>query len=285
VADDRRLVQKRRALRLQLGERGVDVVDLEADMEQALALLLDPLRGADVVCKEVIRLMDADAKARDEALAAARGVAANQNTVMDIKQKLQQAATGSNFETRKTVENFVNTWFPQKAVDFAKWASGKDFNKADVKFDVAKQLLQLSLQQEAAMPGVRSGVGMSELMGNASPNPNMPEKAIHDMLNAIMVRNQAIRDYGEGFDSRVRPRADAWRTDNIKNPYAPVLPEWEGEWKSTGRHAPQVYKLALDMMNGTSRDELVQRYGSLSRDQQAEAARVINRIDPSWRPK
>jgi hypothetical protein len=45
VADHRRLVQQRRALGLQLGQGRVDVVDLEADVLEALPLLGDPLRG------------------------------------------------------------------------------------------------------------------------------------------------------------------------------------------------------------------------------------------------
>src|SRR5216684_523820 len=45
VADHRRLVQKRRALRLKFSERGIDVFDLEADVVEALALFGQPLRG------------------------------------------------------------------------------------------------------------------------------------------------------------------------------------------------------------------------------------------------
>jgi hypothetical protein len=39
VADHRGLVEERRALGLQLGERGVDILDLEADVKKALPLL------------------------------------------------------------------------------------------------------------------------------------------------------------------------------------------------------------------------------------------------------
>ena len=46
MADARRLVAQLYALRLQFGERAVDVLDLEADVEQALALFGDPLVDA-----------------------------------------------------------------------------------------------------------------------------------------------------------------------------------------------------------------------------------------------
>jgi hypothetical protein len=46
MTDPRCLVAQPNPFRLQFGERAVDVLDLEADMEQSLALLGDPLVDA-----------------------------------------------------------------------------------------------------------------------------------------------------------------------------------------------------------------------------------------------
>ena len=46
MAGARRLVAQLHALGAQFGQRRVDVLDLEADMEQALATITDPFRGA-----------------------------------------------------------------------------------------------------------------------------------------------------------------------------------------------------------------------------------------------
>ena len=46
MADTRFLVEQLHALLAQLVERAVDILDLEAKMEQALAFLLDPFRRA-----------------------------------------------------------------------------------------------------------------------------------------------------------------------------------------------------------------------------------------------
>jgi hypothetical protein len=112
----------------------------------------------------------------------------------------------------------------------------------------------------------------------------MPEKAISDLLNAMLIRNQAIKDYGSGLYQQVMPSASAWIDDNIKNPYHPKEAAWQEQWNENGVHAPTIYQAATDMMNGATFQTMSERYGKLSPEQQKEIGNIIRRADPSFVP-
>lgn len=245
-----------------------------------------PIGGESMVSEDKARI-DEDYAAAHEAQTAGRQAGAQTMTIMDLQHRLSNIAPGSGGEWRAQMENWINTNMPQRLHDWTRWATGHDFNDAADRSAAIKEFTALALQQEAQMPGVRSGIGLAEMNAHASPNINMPEKTISDLTNAMLVRNQAIKDYGEGFQPLIDPRYAAWRTPTggMPAPYKPVRPEWDQEWnKADSIHAPIVYQAATDMLNGHTGAEMDKWYGKLTKDQQAEVAHIILRINPQWHP-
>jgi hypothetical protein len=137
------------------------------------------------------------------------------------------------------------------------------------------------------MGGVH-GIGLAEMNAHASPHAGMPEETISDLLHAGLVSNQAVLDHAQGLTAKLTPRYMAWRNTKeggMPAPYVPASPELEAEWKDPkGIHAPAVYQLATDALNGRSADELTKWYGKLTSEQRAEAEAIIRRVDPQWVP-
>jgi hypothetical protein len=236
--------------------------------------------GAAVSLPVQAEFVRSESKAATDAQSA--GVLASRQTptILDLRHRLSNIAPGSGDVWRDNLQRYM----PDKAQKFVTWLTGHKLDTAADRDAARKEFLNLALAQEAAMPGVRSGIGLSEMMTHASPNPNMPEKAISDLLNAMLIRNQAIKDYGSGLYQQVMPSASAWIDDNIKNPYHPKEAAWQEQWNENGVHAPTIYQAATDMMNGATFQTMSERYGKLSPEQQKEIGNIIRRADPSFVP-
>jgi hypothetical protein len=240
--------------------------------------------GAAVSLPVQAEFVRSESKAATDAQSA--GVLASRQTptILDLRHRLSNIAPGSGDVWRDNLQRYAETYMPDKAQKFVTWLTGHKLDTAADRDAARKEFLNLALAQEAAMPGVRSGIGLSEMMTHASPNPNMPEKAISDLLNAMLIRNQAIKDYGSGLYQQVMPSASAWIDDNIKNPYHPKEAAWQEQWNENGVHAPTIYQAATDMMNGATFQTMSERYGKLSPEQQKEIGNIIRRADPSFVP-
>lgn len=231
--------------------------------------------------------IDSDYAAAHDAQTAGRAATTQTMTVMDVLHRLPNIAPGAGGEWRAGMERLMYAVAPQRFQDWVQWATGHKFEDAIDRDAAIKEFTSLALQQESQMPGVRSGIGLAEMNAHASPNINMPEKTIHDLLNAILVRNQAVKDFGEGFAGQIAPRYQAWRqpTGGAPPAYMPVQPEWEAEWnRADSAHAPIVYQAAVDLMNGHSQQELEKWYGHLNPAQQKEVGDIVRRANPQFRP-
>jgi hypothetical protein len=241
--------------------------------------------GGDTQIAQDQKRIDEDYAAQHEAQLAARQANAPMSMITDLSHRIQNIAPGAGGEFRAEVEEAMREWSPGIVQRWTKWATGHDFNDSSDRFAAMKEFTTLAIAQEAQMPGVRSGLGLTQLNQHASPNINMPEKAIHDLLNAMLVRNQSIKDFAAGFQPLIEPRYQAWRspTGAMPSPYKPVQPEWEQEWnKASGIHSPRVYQAATDVLNGHDHEDLAKWYGKMSPEQQAEVKRIVRDVDPQY---
>jgi len=223
--------------------------------------------------------LNRDYAAATEARTNAAVLQRNNPTILDVRNRLQEIHPGAGFDTRAAFNNIIQTWMPERMQDWLHWATGKKLDTPEQQAAAIKEFLVLATQQEAQMPGVRSGLGLTQLMQHASPSGTMPQETIRQLLNAMLVRNQAVQDFAQGY-TRMDQRAEAWRQDNVNNPYTPVQPELEGEWTKTGGvHSAKVYQAATDILNSHSFGDWAQRY-KLTQAEANEAAAIAMRADP-----
>jgi hypothetical protein len=208
-------------------------------------------------------------------------------TTLDLLHRLPSIAAGSGTEWRNNLIRLGDTWLSKGWQEDMKDYLHLDFSSARDRDAAVKESTKLALQQEAQMGGVH-GIGLAEMNAHASPHAGMPEETISDLLHAGLVSNQAVLDHAQGLTAKLTPRYMAWRNTKeggMPAPYVPASPELEAEWKDPkGIHAPAVYQLATDALNGRSADELTKWYGKLTSEQRAEAEAIIRRVDPQWVP-
>src|SRR5262249_6403947 len=132
---------------------------------------------------------------------------------------------------------------------FAKHFTNFDFKTLEQREAFIKEAINLATQQEAALPGVRPGYGLTQLMQHATPNLNMQQGTVKELTNWMLVGHQITKDYADGLNTAVtnyQTGRDKWSGE-----YNPVKREFDKTWTASDSiHAPVVYEAAANLLNG-----------------------------------
>jgi len=163
-----------------------------------------------------------------------------------------------------------------------KWLS-TDFKNEAQRQEFIKQSIRVLTQQEAQLPGVRTGIGLSEFMKPGSVNIDMEKATADQLINFAMVGAQRTLDYYQDMNDRVTKAGIAYRNDPLGTPYQPIERQVNTEYTAGDTiHSLKVYEAAYRVMNGDRNWNEQLGDGPMGREQQAEAVRIARRIIPNW---
>lgn len=232
--------------------------------------------------------IQADNAAVDAANNAAISAQGSQRVVQDMLDRtprLQAAGAfgpASEFRTRAlaAIHGILGTQpMPedlQKAFD--KWG---DFSAQPDREAFIKEATQLALQQEAAMPGVRSGIGLAAMIGKGTPSMDMQGDTVRELLNRMLLGHIMTQDYANGLRDHVEDAQG--KVDLNVQRYDPAQRDYDREWTNpNGMHSAGVYLGAASLLTDDGKNPNWKAH--LSPDQQRAAVQLAMRADPDWHP-
>jgi hypothetical protein len=218
----------------------------------------------------------------------AQGAAA---VVLDLRQRAQAdpAAFGTAGDWRSSIGNALQTFGPQWADNFTKWATDNKIDPSSTagRQAMAKEFFSLVTNAEQQLGG-RPGAMLTQYFSKAMPNINMQGDAVKEMLNFVLVGNQMARDYAQGaaahFNTANANFPPPAGVDPLASRYQP-LAVYDENWTAPGAtSSPNVYEAASNILNGRPYDVWSKGLTrAQAADQQAEALRIALRADPSFR--
>lgn len=192
------------------------------------------------------------------------------------------APTGSMADQRLAANAFADQFGGPLGQRIVQALTGFGPHDTETMQDINKLALANVIAQEQAVgPGTRIGAMFTNFFAKASPNINMKEPAIQQILNMGLVAQQMAKDYANGsndhFTQARTATADSLQSGSYQR-YQP-LNQFEGQWTANGSvHAPETYAAATNLLNGMPPSKA---FKGLSNEQQVEAIKVVQRADPT----
>lgn len=215
------------------------------------------------------------------------GLQANQ-AVLNLKEMrdvVQGLPTGAWADTRTALQSFATQFGGPWTQGLATQLTGMDKPTLAKMEEFNKIALNNVVKQEQAIGGARVGAMLTNYFAKASPNINMQQPAIKDIMNMALVGLQMTRDFADASNAHYNGARDATMEsaapDKTYVRYQPIS-KLEAQWTSpTSVHSPDVYAAAARLLNGGSVADAMK---GLTKEQQVEAVHVLSRADPTWAP-
>jgi hypothetical protein len=230
-----------------------------------------------------------DNKAVDGANDASFSAQGQQRTVQDMLDRtprLKEAGAfgyGAEFRTNASslFHQLIKGLSPGGQSDLLKKFDSWNFENQTDREAFIKEATNLAIQQEAALPGVRSGIGIATLVGKGSPSLNMQGDTVTELLNRMLVGHMMTQDYANGLNDAVTQKQQ--NIDLNTQRYDPVQREYDKDWTGPkGLHNPNVYLGAASLLTDDGKtDDWKKR---LSPQQQQAAVELAMRANPNWLP-
>lgn len=220
--------------------------------------------------------MDEDAALIKDTQTAKLRANAAQTTLLDARNRIDNAGAGSGAEWRATLDNFIATYTP--AQDWIKKVTGLDFSNVKDQQVLMKEMVNLVAGTEAQQPNTRFGAQLNAYFAKGSPALNQQPQSIHEMMNNILVANQMLRDYGDAAAEHYNTARKTFQADPVSNRYTPMT-DFDQSWGSQkSMNSPAVYAAAQLAINGKPYAEWKK---GLSDQQVSAALAITGRADPS----
>jgi len=188
-----------------------------------------------------------------------------QNQLLQLRDQITGANTGALGQFRATMKNYLQTFAPGVADSI-----GADATPAQIFNKIA---LMSAGKQERGDLGSRGGFKAIEMYANANPNLDMQPDANRHMVNALLIMQQAEADYAAGATNHFQQARNAYQQNPTGTVYSPVT---DYDAKFGRMFTPQMYKTAIDAINGSSGWAT-----GLSRQQQRIVVGILQRADPT----
>jgi hypothetical protein len=240
------------------------------------------------VAQIIERNITNDSNAVNEAHSAAIAAHGASRTVNDMRDRIQPLKDANAFGFaagfRTNALSVARTLAGTIGVDdLIKKIDGWDFGKLPDREAFIKEAVNLATAQEAAMPGVRSGIGLTTLIGKGSPSLDMQGDTVKELLDRMIVGHQMTMDYANDLSRRTEGAQTEYNKSPWTNPYEPVQRQVDDDWNtSKSIHNPRVYLAAANLINGKPKGAWDK--AGLTDPQKAEAVAIARRADPSWVP-
>lgn len=212
------------------------------------------------------------------------GLQANQAvlSLKEMRDTIHGLPTGAWADTRMGLQAFATQFGGPWTQGMASMLTGMDKPTLAKMEEFNKLALNNVVKQEQAIGGARVGAMLTNYFAKASPNINMQQPAIKDIMNMGLVGAQMTRDFADASNSHYNSARDATMESAAPNkPYVRYQPisKIEADWISpTSIHSPDVYAAAAALLNGKPLMEAVK--GLKSQEQKVEALRIVQRADP-----
>lgn len=192
------------------------------------------------------------------------------------------APTGSMADQRMAAQSFATQFGGPLGQRIVGALTGIDKEALSKMEDINKLALNNVVAQEQAVgPGTRIGAMFTNFFAKASPNINMQEPAIRQILNMGLVAQQMAKDYANASNDFFNQSRDTTADSLAKGSYTryQTLNKLEGQWTADKSvHGPETYAAASNLLNGIAPSKA---FKGLTNDQQVEAIKIVQRADPA----